>query len=226
MERLGRHSWVHQSFTWKNRGFDSFEDYLSQFKTNQRRNIRRERKALEKQELLLKTYFEEDIPEEYFDYMYDFYVLTNDKFGPWGCKYLTKDFFENLYGDFRRGLLLVAAFEKTSPKTPAGMALLAAKNDQLYGRYWGARKRYDSLHFNACYYRPIEWAIEHGIQDYNPGAGGGHKIRRGFLSIPSYSLLKFYDPVLQRLMIQNIGRINRIEYQEIDAINRMVPFAR
>ncbi len=226
MEPLGRHGWAHQSFTWKNLDFQSFDDYLFQFKTNQRRNIRRERNSLEKQGLILKTYFEDEIPEEYFGRMYDFYENTNDKFGPWGCKYLTKNFFECLYDSFRRGLLLVVAYEKAKPKTPVGMALLAAKNDQLYGRYWGARKRYDSLHFNACYYRPIEWAIENGIRDYNPGAGGGHKIRRGFVSIPSYSLLKFYDPKLQNLMVHNIGRINRLEYEEIDALNRMVPFVR
>ncbi|MCU0614102.1 MAG: GNAT family N-acetyltransferase, partial [Desulfobacterales bacterium] len=180
MVRLGYHSWSHQSFIWENRGFNSFEDYLAQFNTNQRKNIRRERISMEKQGLLLKTFSGDDIPMDFLSLMYKYYVNTNDKFGPWGCKYLTRDFFEGLYDSYRHRLLFVTAHEKSNLKVPSGMALFVAKKDRLYGRYWGCYKKFDALHFNVCYYQPIQWAIENGIRYYNPGAGGAHKVRRGF----------------------------------------------
>jgi uncharacterized protein len=225
MVRLGYCSWTHQSFIWENRGFKSFGDYLAQFNTNQRRNIRREQMAMEKQGLLLHTFSGDDIPMDFLPLMYQYYVNTNDKFGPWGCKYLTRDFFEGLYDSYRHRLFLVGAFEASDLKTPSGMALFVAKNDQLYGRYWGCRKYFDSLHFNVCYYQPIRWAIENGIQNYNPGAGGAHKIRRGFQSVPSYSLLRFYHPKLQNVMRRHIDHINQLEQDEIDHMNLNLPFA-
>ncbi len=224
MVRLGYHSWSHQSFIWENRGFNSFEDYLAQFNTNQRKNIRRERISMEKQGLLLKTFSGDDIPMDFLSLMYKYYVNTNDKFGPWGCKYLTRDFFEGLYDSYRHRLLFVTAHEKSNLKVPSGMALFVAKKDRLYGRYWGCYKKFDALHFNVCYYQPIQWAIENGIRYYNPGAGGAHKVRRGFQSVPSFSLLRFYHPKLQSVMVYHIDEINRLEQEEIDHINLELPF--
>ncbi len=224
MVRLGYHSWSHQSFIWENQGFKSFEDYLAQFNTNQRKNIRRERISMEKQGLLLKTFSGDDIPMDFLSLMYKYYVNTNDKFGPWGCKYLTRDFFEGLYDSYRHRLLFVTAHEKSNLKVPSGMALFVAKKDRLYGRYWGCYKKFDALHFNVCYYQPIQWAIENGIRYYNPGAGGAHKVRRGFQSVPSYSLLRFYHPKLQNVMVYHIDEINRLEQEEIDHINLELPF--
>jgi predicted N-acyltransferase len=224
LEPLGYNSWAHQSFIWKNRGFKSFDDYLAQFNSNQRRNIRREQIAMEKQGFLLKTYSGDDIPMNFLSLMYTYYVNTNDKFGPWGCKYLTGDFFKGLYDTYRHRLVMVSGFEKPNRKTPSGMALFVVKKDQLYGRYWGCHKKFDALHFNICYYQPIQWAIKHGIQNYNPGAGGNHKVRRGFQSVPSYSLLRFYHPKLQNVMVRHINEINRLEKEEIDQMNLKLPF--
>jgi predicted N-acyltransferase len=226
LKELGRHDWAHQSFIWKNLNFRSFDDYLALFKTNQRRNIRRERKSMEKQGLFLKIHEGDNIPEHLFSSMFDFYVRTNDKFGPWGCKYLNKDFFDGLHEFFRNRILLSAAYLKPNTENPVGMSLLVVKNETLYGRYWGSYQKYDSLHFNVCYYYPIQWAIENGIREFNPGAGGGHKVRRGFISTPSYSILNFYDPKLQNILIRNIDRINRLEQEQIDLINLRIPFAR
>lgn len=223
MNRLGYYSWVHQSFIWENRDFKTFEDFLAVFNTNQRRNIRREEIAVEKQGLFLKTYTGDEIPRDFLPLMYRYYVKTNDKFGPWGCKYLKGDFFEGLYDSFRHRLLLVAAHEKSDPEFPSAMALLVFKNDQLYGRYWGSSRKYNFLHFSVCYYQPIRWAIEKGIQNYNPGAGGAHKARRGFRATPTYTLLRFYHPKLQNVMLYHIDEINLLEQEEIDHINFSLP---
>jgi uncharacterized protein len=224
MEQLGYSSWAHQSFIWQNHGFKSFEDYLAQFNTNQRRNIRREQLSIEKQGLLLKIICGNDISENLLPLMYQYYVNTNNKFGPWSCKYLTEQFFSGLYDGYRHRLLFVTASEKSNKNTPSGMALFVTKNDQLYGRYWGCAQKFDALHFNVCYYRPIQWAIENNIRYYNPGAGGAHKIRRGFNSTPSFSLMRFYPPKLQNVMIRHIDEINRLQQEEIDYMNLKLPF--
>lgn len=226
MLKYGYLSWRHQSYAWQNQGYQGFDDYLTVFNSNQRRNIKRERRALENQGVRLKIFKGEEIPRKFFPLMYRFYQITNDKFGPWGCRYLTPSFFDGLYHHFRDRLVLVAAFDVDDPAAPLGMALLVTKGDQLYGRYWGCSRLVDSLHFNACYYAPIEWAISNGIRRFDPGAGGAHKIRRGFAAVPSYSLHRFCDPRLTGIMQAHIDEINRLEQEQIDDLNYSLPFAR
>jgi predicted N-acyltransferase len=218
--------WLHQSYSWQNHDYRTFDDYLAIFNANQRRNIRRERKAVARQGLAMKIFTGEQIARQLPALMYRYYDRTNDKFGPWGCRYLTPSFFDGLHRHFRHRLVLVAAFAGNDPGAPVGMSMLIRKGQQLYGRYWGCSRPIDALHFNACYYAPIEWAIGQGIQRFDPGAGGAHKIRRGFRAEPNYSLHRFYDPRLHRIMATHIGEINRWEQDHIDALNRELPLAR
>jgi predicted N-acyltransferase len=166
----------------------------------------------------------EAISRDLFPYMYRLYAATNAQFGPWGCKYLTEDFFKGLYRDFRRRILLIAGYQNGD--LPLGMAFLLVKGDRLYGRYWGSAAPANALHFNACYYQPIAWGIENGIQVFDPGIGGEHKIRRGFKAVPNFSYHRFADPRMQEVLRLNIGRINQLEQANIEAINEERPIAR
>ena len=217
--------WLHQSYVWQNNGYQSFEDYLAIFNANQRRNIKRERKALREQGITLKIFQGDEIPPSFFPLMYDLYEHTNDKFGPWGCKYLTEGFFEGLCHNYRHRLVIVAAFNGAHQSLPFGMSMLVTKGDQLYGRYWGSSKKINSLHFNACYYAPIGWAISNGIKRFDPGAGGPHKLRRGFSAFPNYSLHHFTDQRLCKIMQTHINKINRLELEQIETLNQQLPFA-
>ncbi|HUX11374.1 MAG TPA: GNAT family N-acetyltransferase [Spirochaetia bacterium] len=226
MNRYSFNCWRHQSFLWENDGFSSFDDYLQMFNKNQRRNIRRERAAMEEQGLTIKAFRGDEIPERYFPLMYRFYQQTNDQFGMWAARYLNKRFFEGM-PQFRHRLLYVAAFAAQDGRDadPVAMSFLSVKDDLLVGRYWGTARYYDNLHFNACYYAPIEWAIENGIRSFDPGAGSSHKIRRGFRAVANYSLHRFYDQRLHYIMAGNIERINSMEQQNIDELNSALPFA-
>ena len=226
MLEQGYYVWQHQSYAWLNNGFKSFDDYLAVFNSNQRRNIKRERKAIEKQGVNLKILTGDQIPRRLFPLMYRFYEHTNDKFGPWGCRYLTPPFFEGLYERFRHRLVFIAAYDGGEDSLPVGMSMLVTKGRHLYGRYWGSSRPLNSLHFNACYYSPIEWAINNGIKRFDPGAGGSHKIRRGFTSLPSFSLHRFSDPRMLQIMENHIDEINRLEQEQIDALNQELPFAK
>jgi predicted N-acyltransferase len=225
VQRLGFSSWLHQSYEWRNPGYNSFEDYLAVFNKNQRRNIRRERRALLEQQVTVKPLTGDEIPRPYFSLMYDLYAKTNAQFGPWAAKYLNREFFEGLYEGFRHRLLFIAAYTDDDPDVPIAMSFLLSKNNRLLGRYWGTFRWIDSLHFNACYYSPIEWAIDNGVECFDPGAGSSHKLRRGFHAVPNHSLHRFYDEKLRVVMETYIDQINNHEQNHIDAMNLAVPYA-
>jgi predicted N-acyltransferase len=223
MERHGFSSWLHHSYIWENKGLSSFDDYLAQFNANQRRNIKRERQAVTKANLQIETIVGDEIPHDLFPLIYHFYSSTCDKFY-WGSKYLTLQFFEQLYPHYRHRVVLIAAYQKENDKHPVGLSFCIRKNNHLYGRYWGCFQDLDCLHFEACYYKPIEWAISQEIQLFDPGAGGSHKRRRGFPATANHSLHRFYDRRMSQILRSYVSEINEMEQQEIDAINQDLPF--
>jgi predicted N-acyltransferase len=224
MERYGFTTWLHHSYIWQNQGYQTFDDYLNAFNANQRRNIKRERKAVGTAGLTLKTFHGEEIPKSFFPLMYRYYSDTCDKFGWWGSKYLTRKFFEQLHPTYAHRVVFIAAYSEQDPRQPVGMSFCLTKGQNLYGRYWGSSQEIDCLHFDACYYTPIEWAIAQGIQVFDPGAGGRHKKRRGFPATPNYSLHRFYHPRLTQILRSYIQEVNELEQQEMDAINQALPF--
>jgi predicted N-acyltransferase len=225
MQELGFASWLHHSYIWQNKGFNTFDDYLGVFNANQRRNIKRERKAVDQAGLIIKTLAGEEIPHHLFPLIYRFYSNTCDKFY-WGSKYLTHRFFEQLYPNYRQRVVLVCAYQNEENHKPVGMSFCLRKGQNLYGRYWGAFEEYDCLHFEACYYQPIAWAIAEGIRVFDPGAGGQHKKRRGFPATTNYSLHRFYHQRLGQIFEHYIDEINQMEQEEIEAINNDLPFTK
>lgn len=220
LENRGYTTWLHHSYIWVNQNFQTFDDYLKSFDANQRRNIKRERKAISNAQITMQVYAADQIPTGFHSFMYDLYSDTCDKF--WGgSKYLNRKFFELLPHCFGDRLMFTAGEVNN---IPVGMAFCIRKGANLYGRYWGAVQDIDCLHFNACYYTPIEWAISQGIQIFDPGAGGQHKKRRGFPATPNYSLHRFYRPRLNQILIPHIHEVNDYEQRQIAAINQELPF--
>ncbi|MGF1570467.1 MAG: GNAT family N-acetyltransferase [Nodosilinea sp.] len=222
MVQLGFAKWLHHNYIWQNQGFQSFDDYLSIFNANQRRNIKRERKSVEVAGLRLEPVTGEAISPALCSLMYDYYGDTCDKFGWWGSKYLTRQFFQLLHHNYRHRTVFFAAYHPDHPD-PVGMSFCLTKGDRLYGRYWGSCVDLNHLHFNACYYAPIDWAIANGITLFDPGAGGRHKKRRGFPALANYSLHRFYQPRLQTLLTRYIDEVNGLEQREIEAVNADLP---
>jgi uncharacterized protein len=224
MERHGFSPWLHHSYIWSNQSFQSFEDYLGAFNANQRRNIKRERKAVEKVGLRIEPLTGEQLSKTLMSCVYDFYSDTCDKFGWWGSKYLTRRFFEQLCPNYSHRVVMFAVYSEGNDSDPIGMSFCLTKGDRLYGRYWGAFQEFENLHFDTCYYTPIEWAIDHKIQTFDPGAGGRHKKRRGFPATPNHSLHRFYNPRLSQILLPYIREVNAMEQREIEAINAEIPF--
>ena len=179
-------------YHWRNHDYRSFEDYLAKFRSKRRNQIRRERRAMEREGVEISVLSGDEIGDELFEPMFFCYRATVDAHY-YGRRYLSSRVFELLGERFRDRLCFTVA--RREGKVIAG-TLNVQKGDALYGRYWGALEPLRHLHFNVCYYAPIEYCIEHGIQRFEPGAGGDYKWLRGFDAEPTYSLHFLSEPRL------------------------------
>ncbi|MEB3271204.1 MAG: GNAT family N-acetyltransferase [Synechococcus sp.] len=223
VEAAGWRSWINQQSQWSNPGLNDFEAYLASFNANQRRNIRRERRAVAAAGLRVTPLAGECIEPQLVRRMHHFYAQHCARWGPWGSKYLSEAFFEAAATELREPLVLFSA-HRGDPLDPVAMSLCVRSADALWGRYWGSDLEIDNLHFDVCYYAPIEWAISQGIRRFDPGAGGSHKRRRGFLAEPRTSLHRWIDPRFDRILSDWLPAANRQMQAEIEAINAELPF--
>ena len=222
-EAAGCASWLNQQSLWSNQAYAGFDDYLASFNANQRRNIKRERKAVAAAGLTVTPVVGTDIPPALLQRMHDFYEQHCARWGPWGSKYLTEDFFHYAADQLREHLVLFSA-HRGDPLEPVAMSLCVHNDQWLWGRYWGSDEEIDALHFEVCYYAPIEWAIGRGIQHFDPGAGGSHKRRRGFVARPHASLHRWYHPRFEGIVRRWLPEANAQQLEEIEAINAELPF--
>ncbi|MFP5220738.1 MAG: GNAT family N-acetyltransferase [Acidobacteriota bacterium] len=225
LESLGLTAWEHQGFIWENRGYGSFEDFLEVFRTGQRKNIRRERRALRESGVRVEVVEGVDAPDSWFELMHHYYAGTCSKFGEWGCKYLPLSFFQGL-ADVLRGNVAFAAGFMDGRDEPVGLSMLVHGDGELYGRYSGAALDIPFLHFELCYYAPIAWAIERGLHRFDPGMGGEHKPRRGFTSRVTRSLHRFSHPVMAHVFHRHIPEINALTREHVQELQDLCAFKR
>lgn len=222
-EAAGCATWLNQQSLWSNQGYGDFNAYLASFNANQRRNIKRERKAVQAAGLQVTAVVGEDISAALITRMHGFYEQHCARWGPWGSKYLTEAFFDHAAAELRQHLVLFSA-HRGDPEQPVAMSLCVHTDTHLWGRYWGSDEEIENLHFEVCYYAPIEWAIQRGIQHFDPGAGGSHKRRRGFLARSHASLHRWYHPRFDAIVRRWLPEANAEQLQEIEAINAELPF--
>jgi predicted N-acyltransferase len=224
-EAAGCATWLNQQSLWSNPGYSDFNAYLQSFNANQRRNVRRERQAVAAAGITVTPLAGESLPPALVRRMHAFYAEHCSRWGPWGSKYLSEAFFDQLADDpgLRRHLVLFSA-HRGDPLDPLAMSLCVYSDTMLWGRYWGSDVEIENLHFEVCYYAPIEWAIDRGIQRFDPGAGGSHKRRRGFLAQPHASLHRWYQPRFDAIVRRWLPEANAGQLEEIAAINAELPF--
>ena len=222
-EAAGCAVWLNQQSLWSRGNDQSFDDYLQGFNANQRRNIKRERKAVANAGVMVTPLTGDQLDGELLEIMYQFYEQHCSQWGPWGSKYLEQGFFASLADQYRENIVLFSA-HRGDPRDPVAMSLCVRDATRLWGRYWGTHEQIDCLHFEVCYYAPIQWALQQGIKSFDPGAGGSHKRRRGFVAQPHASLHRWYEPQMDALIRAWLPKVNGLMLEEIDAINAELPF--
>lgn len=181
-------------YQWRNEGYRTLEDFLARFHSKRRNQLRRELRTPASQGLTVRTLRGEELTELSAEELFRLYVSTVDKY-PWGRRFLTLDFFARMLGTFRHRCEFVEA--RRGGQRIAG-AFNFASQDVLYGRYWGCLEEHPFLHFNVCLYHPVQEAIRRGLKRFEPGAGGEHKLTRGFEPQITYSAHLLLHPGLDR----------------------------
>lgn len=178
-----------QQFHWHNRGYANFDEFLATLASRKRKTVRKEREQALACGLSIEWITGSSLTEAHWDAFFAFYMDTGGR--KWGRPYLNRKFFSFLGTAMPERCLLVMA--KRGQRYVAG-ALNLIGGDCLYGRYWGALEQHPYLHFEICYYQAIEYAIAHRLPRVEAGAQGEHKLARGYMPIPTYSVHWIRDP--------------------------------
>lgn len=170
-------------FHWFNQGFSDFSAFLASFNARKRKSLLRERRKVAEAGIQLLRKTGASITTADWDHFYACYRQTYAKRSGHGG-YLNRAFFHCLSDTMADQALLVQAVREGQL---IASALYFFDAHTLYGRYWGCLEEWDCLHFEACYYQGIEFAIERKLARFDPGAQGEHKIQRGFTPVPVFS---------------------------------------
>jgi predicted N-acyltransferase len=220
LESAGLHTRHQVQFHWHNRGYADFDDFLDGFASRKRKALRRERRRVQEQGLTLSMRDGGSLSAADWETFHHFYQMTYAKRSGHGG-YLTREFFTEIAP--RLGSQVLLALAEDAGEAVAG-ALYFRDSTTLYGRYWGCLREYDCLHFEACYYQGIDYCIRNGLQRFDPGAQGEHKIQRGFEPTTTRSCHWIAQPELNSA----VARYTREEQAQVAAYRReartLLPF--
>jgi uncharacterized protein len=208
-----------QQFHWINNGYRDFDDYLAALNSRKRKAVKKERREAMANGIEIDLLTGSDLNEKAWDAFYKLYLGTSDR--KWGSAYLTRRFF-SMIGE-RMPDQVVLFMARRNRDYIAGAFNLLGK-DTIYGRNWGAHREYRFLHFECCYYRAIEFAIERGLKRVEAGAQGPHKLQRGYLPVPTYSAHWIPDPNFRRAVASFLDREREMVEQKIEDLAEFSPF--
>jgi uncharacterized protein len=216
---MGLLSRLTQQYHWENPGYASFEDFLAALSSRKRKTIRKERQVAQGFGGTIRQLTGNAILPEHWDAFWAFYQDTGAR--KWGRPYLTRAFFDLVHADMRDDVLLVLAERQGQP---IAAALNFIGRDTLYGRYWGAREDHPCLHFEACYYQAMDFAIDHRLPRVEAGAQGDHKLARGYLPSPIHSLHWITDPGFRKAVADYLRAESRAIEQDMALLADFGPF--
>lgn len=210
-----------KQFHWHNQDYKTFDDFLATLSSRKRKTIRRERAQATESGLVIERITGADITEAHWDAFFRFYMDTGGR--KWGRPYLNRPFFSLLGETMADRCLLIMA--RRGNRYIAG-ALNLIGGDCLYGRYWGTTEHLPFLHFEVCYYQAIEYAIEKGLPRVEAGAQGEHKLARGYMPTPTYSVHWIADNGFRSAVARYLEDERRYMAQEREALAEYGPYKR
>ena len=219
---LGGGPWLQRNdiqFHWHNQGFADFADFLGSLSAQKRKNIRKERDSVRSAGIELSCLTGNDIREEHWDAFFRFYMDTGSR--KWGSPYLNRKFF-SLIGESMGGQVMLVIARRAGRMIAGALNFIGS--DALYGRNWGALEHHPNLHFEACYYQAIDFAIANKLARVEAGAQGPHKLARGYLPQKTCSLHYLAHPGLSRAVAEYLAAEREGVEDDRAALARHSPF--
>jgi predicted N-acyltransferase len=189
-------------FLWSNQGFQSFNDFLAVLTARKRKQIRKERATVAEQGVVLKTLSGADLDFAFWQQFYGFYCDTYQKRSRHNG-YLTAETFRLWGQTMAKRIVVFAAF---ADEKMLAASLCFQSETTLYGRYWGCAEDFNFLHFECCYYSGIEYCIKQGLQFFDAGAQGEHKLQRGFAPVLRHGFYQFTEKTQHKALNEAIAR--------------------
>lgn len=208
-----------QQFHWENQSYSSFDAFLASLSSRKRKTIHKERRDALAGGVEIEWVTGSDIREEHWDAFFDFYMDTSER--KWGVPYLNREFFSLVSQSLANKILLIMC--KRDGRWIGG-ALNFIGGDTLFGRYWGANEEHRFLHFEACYYQAIDFAIAHRLAYVEAGAQGTHKLARGYLPQETYSAHFISDPGFRKAIDDFLMRENVFGALEAETLQSFSPY--
>ena len=206
-------------FHWRNAGYADFEAFLDTLAQPKRKKIRAERRKVADAGVRLRRLHGRDIGAAHWAFFARCYRATYAAHQ--STPYLNLEFFERIGAALPQHLVLVLA-ERSG--RPVASSLLVHDDERLYGRYWGAIEPVPCLHFEACYYQAIEAAIEMGLRFVEGGAGGEHKVSRGFEPVPTVSAHWLAEPAFAQAVERFLQREGAAVDTYLDELRERLPY--
>ena len=219
-DRVGLLRRMDQQFHWHNPGYACFDDFLADLASKKRKNLKRERRDALCNGIEVEWVTGADLNEAHWDAFYRFYMDTGSR--KWGSPYLTRDFFSRITQSMPEDVLLILC--RRDGRYIAG-ALNFIGGETLFGRNWGCIEDHRFLHFEACYYQAIDFAIAHGLKRVEAGAQGGHKVARGYLPQATYSAHWIRDAGFRAAVERYLRDERDYVQQDIEALEDHAPFS-
>ncbi len=206
-------------FHWHNRGYTDFAAFLAQLRADKRKKIQRERRRVAEAGLRFEVMKGDDIAESLWSEIHGLYANTYEERGQ--APYLNLRFFLD-YG-MRRNTSLRMILCRDGERLVA-CAITIVGGNTLYGRHWGAAEHYNGLHFETCYYQGIEYCIREGLQHYDAGAQGEHKLARGFEPQLTQSMHWLGEPRLSQAVASYLRRERQLVKTRLEELRQHSPY--
>jgi len=206
-------------FHWHNNAYRNFDEFLSEFSSAKRKKVRRDRRHVAEEGVTFRWLEGHQLDRSLWA---DVYALISETFMQRGSlPYYDCDFFVEVSERLPQNLLVVLAEKNHSL---IATAVFYRSSNALYGRYWGANTQINALHFETCYYQGIDYCIDNGLQRFEPGTQGEHKISRGFTPVSTWSAHWLARPEFYAAIGRYLDEEQRHIDRYIDAVKQHSPF--
>jgi predicted N-acyltransferase len=214
-------------FHWRNRDYRSFDDFLGQLTSVKRKKTKRERRRIKEAGIEFQTSRGDELSPADWDAIIPLYASTFLRRGR--EPYLNLEFFLEISKTLADKIVVLRGYQRAdgngvTPPELVAVAICFRSATTLYGRYWGAARYIDSLHFETCYYQGIDYCIQEQLQVFEPGTQGEHKIARGFSPSETWSAHWLSKPDFAAAIDEYLGREREHIEDYMDVVANHTPY--